>query len=83
MRILPKMDSRIDKLVEDVGEIKLDLREHMSRTLQNENMIVILKADIDPIKKHVAFVKGAAWMLGIAGTILLALISTGILKKLI
>ena len=77
------MDNKLDKVLEEIVEIKIDLREHMARTSQNESMIEILKRDLDPIKKHVSFVKGAAWMLGIAGTVLLALISTGILKKLV
>lgn len=80
---MSNLDNKIDKVMEEIVEIKVDLREHMSRTLQNEQMISIIKQDIDPIKKHVAFVKGAAWALGIAGTIVLALISTGILKKLL
>ena len=80
---MQKLETKIDKIAEEIVEIKVDLREHMERTRQNEEMITILKTDIDPIKKHVAFVKGATWMLGITGTILAALISMGILQKLI
>lgn len=91
------MEIKIDKILEKMTELEINmvkqesnlcrntdsLEEHMKRTQILESMIETLNADIDPIKKHVNFVKGAGWMLGIAGTILIALISTGILKKLI
>lgn len=69
------------------------LEDHMRRTTANEEFIQIVRAeaernkveiiqDIEPIKSHVAFMKGAAWSLGIAGSIIFALEKMGILAKL-
>jgi len=67
------MENKIDEIREHIYEIKLDLREHMRRTSQNEEMIRILKADLEterenlePMKK--AFI-GAKWSISAVITI--------------
>jgi uncharacterized membrane-anchored protein YhcB (DUF1043 family) len=67
------MDGKLEKIQEDVNEIKLDLREHMSRTAQNEVMIKTLNEQFTPIQR--AYI-GAKWstavLMGVA-TIISAL----------
>ena len=67
------MENKIDEIREHIYEIKLDLREHIRRTDQNEEMIVLLRKDIEleklnlePMKK--AFI-GAKWSLSAIITI--------------
>lgn len=59
------MENKIDEIREHIYEIKLDLREHIRRTAQNEEMIRLLREEIekerelnDPVRK--AFI-GAKW----------------------
>lgn len=59
------MENKIDEIREHIYEIKLDLREHIRRTAQNEEMIRLLRQEIaderelnDPVRK--AFI-GAKW----------------------
>jgi hypothetical protein len=59
------MENKIEEIREHIYEIKLDLREHIRRTAQNEEMIRLLKAEIaaehqlnDPVRR--AFI-GAKW----------------------
>lgn len=47
-----------------------------------DDKLEIIKADLLPIKAHVAFVKGAMWALGIVGAVTLGLQQMGILQKL-
>lgn len=59
------MENKIDEIRESIYEIKLDLREHMRRTSQNEEMIRLIREELkeerelnDPVRK--AFI-GAKW----------------------
>lgn len=59
------MENKIDEIRENIYEIKLDLREHIRRTAQNEEMIRLLREELneekdlnDPVRK--AFI-GAKW----------------------
>jgi hypothetical protein len=59
------METKIDEIREHIYEIKLDLREHIRRTDQNEEMIKLLKVEIDQEKKLTDPVRkayiGAKW----------------------
>lgn len=94
---MAKMEDKIDRILEEITEMKItatkqeanllrnteNLEAHMARTAQNEEMIEAIKADIEPIKKHVVFVKGAIWMLGFVGAVLAGLYKSGIIHKLL
>ena len=56
------MDDRLDKIVSDINDIKLDLREHMHRTNQNEAMIKELTETLHPMA--VAY-QGVKWTAGV------------------
>lgn len=97
---MSKLETKIDKIVEDISEIKLDvakntisLDEHIRRTNAVEELIqlhqndvkelkVTIDEDVSMLKKHVAFVKGAIWTLGMAAAIIMGLNELGILSKL-
>ena len=60
-----KLENKIDEIKDHIYDIKMDLREHMRRTAQNEDMILMLKEEIkierdlnDPVRK--AYI-GAKW----------------------
>lgn len=59
------MEHKLDEIKDHIYEIKLDLREHIRRTAQNEEMIKLLREELnaerelnDPVRK--AFI-GAKW----------------------
>jgi hypothetical protein len=74
------MERKIDEIREHIYEIKIDLKEHMARTEQNEEMISLLRKEVnaekqltDPVKR--AYI-GAKWSISaivvlstIAGTV--------------
>lgn len=67
------MENKIEEIRDHIYEIKLDLREHIRRTAQNEEMIALLRKDIElekisiePMKK--AFI-GAKWSISAIITI--------------
>lgn len=59
------------------------LAEHMRRTLANEALIETIRTDIEPIKKHVVFIKGVLWAIGFVGGGLYSLYKAGIIHKLL
>jgi hypothetical protein len=95
-----RLEDKLDKLVEDVSEIKQimavntkELEIHIEgvklareqNTLLKEEMdsrFNALDSDIKPIKRHVDFVKGAMWAIGICGAALVFLNEIGVLSKL-
>lgn len=67
------MEQKIDEIREHIYEIKLDLREHIRRTDQNEEMIKLLKQEIEverqksePVRK--AYI-GAKWSIAALVTV--------------
>ena len=89
-----RIDEKIDKVQEDVNEIKLilarntaSLEEHMKRTAIAEERIEIvqeqLSTQIEPIKRHVIMVNTGMKVLAALGAILLFLNELGILSKLL
>lgn len=76
------MEKKIDEIRDHIHEIKLDLREHMHRTEQNEEMINILKQELneekklsDPVRR--AYI-GAKW--SISAIVILATIAGAIVR---
>lgn len=55
------MEKKLEEILEHIYEIKLDLREHIRRTEQNEEMISQIKSELDPIKNHFVGIK---WVIG-------------------
>ena len=74
------LDSRTSRLVEDVAEIKSDLRFHIKRTELNEENLELLRKDFAPLKTHVAVVGALVKGLGVVGT--LVGIAVGVAKLL-
>lgn len=86
-------NEKLDKIVEDVNEIKVilarntsSLELHIKRTdLAEQNLEQLrqeVSDDLKPIKEHINMVKGAMWLLGVLGAALLGLQQLGILNKL-
>lgn len=86
-------NEKLDKIVEDVNEIKVilarntsSLELHMKRTdLAEQNLEQLrqeVSEDLKPIKEHISMIKGAMWLLGMLGAMLLGLQQLGILNKL-
>ena len=49
---IDKQDERIDKIDISLTEIKSDLKEHMRRTVANEESNVLLKDYVDTVKSE-------------------------------
>ena len=84
-----RLEDKLDKIVDDISEIMQtmaantsSLEEHIRRTDIAESRINDVELELTPLKAHVAFVKGAAWSMGILGATLLGLSQMGILQKL-
>lgn len=71
------MEQKLDKILEEIVEIKLDLNTHIMRTDQNEEMIKIMKKEFDPVRK--AYI-GATWAIS---AILIGLSIAAALSKLL
>jgi DNA repair ATPase RecN len=88
-----KFEEKLDKVQEDVNEIKIilarntaSLEEHMKRTAIAEQRIEMVQEhmseQIAPIRAHVTMVNTALKVLGALGAILLFLNELGILKSI-
>lgn len=55
------MEDKVDKVLEEIVEIKIDLKEHMYRTELAEQRIEANTQDLLPVKK--AFI-GMKWSIG-------------------
>lgn len=69
------MEDKVDKVLEEIQEIKIDLKEHMHRTDQNETLIIMNQKAIEPIQK--AYI-GIKWSIG--GIIGVGMLITALLK---
>lgn len=97
MKMSKSLEDKIDKILEDMVELKVDMAEtkvtlhrntdslelHIKRTNILEEKLEKdfekLQGEIDPIKSHVSFVKGALWLLGALGAIVLGLEQLGLI----
>lgn len=66
------MEDKLDRILSEIVEIKLDLREHMLRTEQNEKLIAHLDTTITPISKAYTGIKWTATALIAAASIVSA-----------
>lgn len=90
---ISEVKETIVEVKENVVKNTADLEHHIARTEANEELIALYRKsqedhesavaeELEGLKKHVAFVKGASWALGVVGAIIVALQSMGILTKL-
>lgn len=91
------LEIKIDKIIEDMGDVKVtlarhevfhetntkSLSEHMARTKAAEQRIEMLTKEVNTLEKHKERVTGALLILPVIGAIITALYSMGILHKLI
>lgn len=71
-----KIEAKLDKISEDVIDIKLvqvrhdeNLKEHMHRSELLEERTDIIFAELEPIKAHISQTDGALKFMGILGTV--------------
>lgn len=67
--LLKRLETKIDKVGDDLGEVKGDLREHMRRTAANEEGLALLRAEVEPLKAHVAMWLGAWKVVVVVGAL--------------
>ena len=79
-----KVDEKLDKIVEDISEIKVtlakqaeQLEHHIYRTDLAEDHIKALETKLSPIEKHVTQVSGVLKFFGLVGVL------AGIVKAII
>lgn len=88
-----RIEEKLDKVQEDVNEIKVilarnttSLEEHMKRTAIAEERIELVQeqmnVQIEPIRRHVITVNTAIKLIAGAGAVLLFLNELGLLNKL-
>ena len=58
-----RLENKVDKISDDIVDIKVtlaentaSLKEHMRRSLANEEALAVLKSEVKPIEEHVMFV---------------------------
>jgi len=66
------MESKIDEIREHIHEIKLDLKEHMSRTRVNEESLDLLKGELRPISKAYVGIKWSISAIIVSGMLISA-----------
>lgn len=73
---LDRLESKIDKIVDDISEIKITLGaqhvtlvEHTRRSTLAEENLGILRTELKPIQKHVAMVTGALKLIGLVSVV--------------
>ncbi len=69
-------DQKLDRLVEDISSIKVDLSamkkdvaHHIKRSDLTDENLKLLRDDVKPLQKHAAMVEGALKLIGIASLI--------------
>lgn len=62
---LDKISDKIDEIRVDIGDIKIDLREHIYRTKLAEENIKILRDELKPVEKHVERMNGGIKLLSL------------------
>jgi DNA repair ATPase RecN len=88
-----RIEEKLDKVQEDVSEIKVilarntaSLEEHMKRTAIAEERIELVQeqmaVQIEPIRKHVIMVNTAIKLIAGAGAVILFLKELGLFDKL-
>lgn len=75
---LDRVDDRLGRIDLRQAEHHATLQEHMRRSLANEEAVQLLRAEIAPIKTHVAVVAALVKVVGLTGTLIG--IATGVAK---
>lgn len=66
---LNRIHERLSELGADMREVKTDLRHHIKRTEQNETALALLRAEVAPLKVHVAAWGGVGKALTVLGAL--------------
>ena len=66
---LDKLDERLDNVDKTLIIQNSDLKEHMRRSLANEEAVEILRKEMKPVQNHVFFVKNVMAFLVAVGAI--------------
>lgn len=77
---LDSLDGRLDSMDKTLVKQEANLGEHMRRTELAEESISELRKDVEPIKRHVAFMEGALKGVGVIATVVSVI--AGIIKVL-
>lgn len=90
MSDIKTLNEKIDKMIDDVNEIKVDLALHMQRSkLNEENMIMIreefkmMKTEFKPVKLHVDMMNLVAKIIVVCGGVLLFFQQMGWLETIL
>lgn len=62
------LDNRLDSVDKTLVKQEANLGEHMRRTQLAEDAIFGIRQDIEPLKKHKAFIEGALKGIGLVAT---------------
>ena len=75
---IDKLDARLDSIEKVQVKQEANLGEHMRRTETAEENINLLREELKPVKKHVAYMEGALKGLGVVS--LIVGVAAGIVK---
>lgn len=96
--LIAKQEINSDRQNEILDRLTSSVEHHIERTDKLEELVSLLReeaiknvasiksevhSDLIPIKSHIAFIKGAAYALGVIGAIILGLNQLGILSKIL
>lgn len=73
-----RIEDKIDKIVEDVGEIKTHMAVYNAQLTLHIKRTEMLEEKLEPVEKHVAMVSGAIKLVGVVAMIVA--IIEGLLK---
>lgn len=95
--LIAKQEINSDRQNEILDRLTSSVEHHIERTDKLEELVSLLReeaiknvasiksevhSDLIPIKNHIAFIKGAAYAIGVVGAIILGLNQLGILGKI-
>lgn len=75
-----KIDSKLDKIVEDINEINITLAAQHEQLKEHIKRSDLLEAKLDPIEKKITMIEGAGKLVGWIAVLCAAI--TGIAKVL-
>ena len=96
--VLAKQELNSERQNEILDRLTSSVEHHIERTDKLEELVSLLREEaiknasniksevhqeLIPIKNHIAFIKGAAYALGVVGAVLLGLNQLGILGKIL
>lgn len=72
--MLERIEKKIDKISEDVVDIKITMARNTESLIIHEKRTSLLEGQLEPIKMHVAMVHGAFKLIGILSVVIAILI---------